>query len=73
MTTRGTIYPGRAAEIEARHQGWHAWTNGPSCIGSRTSYRRTSDSRQWAMSLVCESWDQLETQLAEQDSLETTG
>jgi hypothetical protein len=56
----------RAAAIARRHAGWVVWTSRPVATRAATGRPPRNDGT-WAATLVCDTWEELESKLAEQD------
>ena len=57
----------RAAEIAQRFCGWHVWSVGQTRVATRNGNPRIPRKDPvWAKSLIADTWDDLERQLARQ-------
>jgi hypothetical protein len=56
----------RAAEIARRHTAWVVWTSRPVATRTAAGQPPRNDGT-WAATLVCDTWEELESRLAEQD------
>jgi hypothetical protein len=55
-----------AAEIARRHTGWVVWASRPAATRAAAGQPPRNDGT-WAATLVCDTWEELDSQLAEQD------
>ena len=61
------------AQLESRFPGWHVWAAGSgSPVATRTGNIKPVNRARWQYTLLCESWQQLERELAEQQDLDDT-